>query len=211
MSGMLTRFRIEALHGFRTIDIPIRDNILILVRENGTGKSTVANLLYFFLTCQWNRMLEYEFKSISAVMDGEEILVTRHELTGAQELLHVDHGMIAPSIESHLLLTKLSQQLEQLFSDSARLLVMRLNINEKIRDNELDQMRLVSQKIKDSVTAQVLYLPTSRRIEQDLQSIFPELEVNSRPFRELFAKKSRRSSEGGGMSSWLNSAWRTWN
>jgi hypothetical protein len=58
-------------------------------------------------------------------------------------------------------------------------------------------MRLVSQKIKYSVTEQVLYLPTYRRIEQDLQSIFPELEVNSRRFRELFAKKSRRSSEGG--------------
>jgi hypothetical protein len=49
-------------------------------------------------------MLEYEFKSILAVMDGEEILVTRHELTAAQDLLHVDHGMIPPTIESHLLL-----------------------------------------------------------------------------------------------------------
>jgi recombinational DNA repair ATPase RecF len=47
MSGRLTQFRIEALHNTRTIDIQIEDNKLVLVGENGTGKSTVANFIYF--------------------------------------------------------------------------------------------------------------------------------------------------------------------
>lgn len=64
MPGTLSRFRIEQLHARRTIDVEIQDNKLVLVGENGTGKSTVANLIYFFLTRQWERMLKYEFKSM---------------------------------------------------------------------------------------------------------------------------------------------------
>lgn len=50
MPGQLTQFRIEGLHNIRTIDISITNNTLILVGENGTGKNTVANFIYFFLT-----------------------------------------------------------------------------------------------------------------------------------------------------------------
>jgi ABC-type polysaccharide/polyol phosphate transport system ATPase subunit len=54
MSASITQFRIQALHGLnRAIEIPIRDNRLVLVGENGTGKSTVANLIYYALTQQW--------------------------------------------------------------------------------------------------------------------------------------------------------------
>ena len=41
MSEAFTRFRIEALDNRYTYDVPIRDNKLILVGENGTGKSTM--------------------------------------------------------------------------------------------------------------------------------------------------------------------------
>lgn len=49
MTGSLDRFIIKNLHKSRTIDIKIKENKLILVGENGTGKSTVANFIYFFL------------------------------------------------------------------------------------------------------------------------------------------------------------------
>ena len=73
MSGLLTRFRIEGLHNLWTIDVAIEDNKLVLVGENGTGKTTIANLIYFFLTCQWHRLLSYSFKSILVTLDSEEI------------------------------------------------------------------------------------------------------------------------------------------
>ncbi len=80
MIGSLTRFRIEGLHNLYTFDIPIADNKLVLVGENGTGKSTVANFIYFFLTRQWDRMLEYQFRNVLAVIDDTEIQVSRDEI-----------------------------------------------------------------------------------------------------------------------------------
>ena len=67
MPTALTHFQIEGLHGRdRTIEIPIRDNRLVLVGENGTGKSTVANLLYYLLTQQWRRIMDYRFAAVYA-------------------------------------------------------------------------------------------------------------------------------------------------
>jgi predicted ATPase len=59
MTTALTRFQIDGLHGRkRSIDIPLSDNRLVLIGENGTGKSTVVNLFYHFLTQQWRRVSE---------------------------------------------------------------------------------------------------------------------------------------------------------
>jgi len=88
MAGSFTRFRIEGLHNTRTIDIPIVKNKLVLVGENGTGKSTIANLIYSFLTCQWSRMLNYEFKTILAVLDDEEIRITKDDISSLRISRH---------------------------------------------------------------------------------------------------------------------------
>ena len=42
MTGRLTRFKIIKLHGSQTFDVLVEDNRLIIVGENGTGKSTVS-------------------------------------------------------------------------------------------------------------------------------------------------------------------------
>ena len=49
MSVSISEFIIEELWGDQTLRIPIKDNQLVWVGENGTGKSKVANLIYFFL------------------------------------------------------------------------------------------------------------------------------------------------------------------
>src|SRR4051794_14670067 len=80
MSGQLTRFRIEGLHHSRTYDVPINDNRLIIVGENGTGKSTIANFIYSFLTAQWERIASYEFDAILATIDGVDLSISHKEI-----------------------------------------------------------------------------------------------------------------------------------
>src|SRR5882724_3276082 len=81
MPTALTQFQIEGLHGrTRIIDIPIRDNRLVLVGENGTGKSTVANLLYYVLTQQWRRVNEYRFSSIRVQSSEGSVQITHEDI-----------------------------------------------------------------------------------------------------------------------------------
>ena len=77
MPSKLSRFCIEGLHNKYTIDIPIDDNYLVLVGDNGLYKTTVVNFIFAFLTKQWDRILGYDFKSVSAVIDNEPFEFSR--------------------------------------------------------------------------------------------------------------------------------------
>ena len=73
MSFSVQRFRVVDLHGIKTIDFPIEDNRIVLVGENGTSKSTVANLLFYFLTRQWNRLTRFRFAAIEVTLSDAEL------------------------------------------------------------------------------------------------------------------------------------------
>lgn len=208
LAGQLSRFRIEALHGRRTIDVSIAGNRLVLVGENGTGKSTVANFIYFFLTCQWNRLLDYKFKSITAVIDSIEIKVTRDELTMALQDPSGRSRRVPASIVRRIETLLRSRSLDELLNDHAelsrqsRILGIPRSIMEdyllQLGNEDLSlfsyQLRETTQKVKGLMTAQVLFLPTYRRIEQDLASIFPGVDSEVRMVRERLTRRLEDSS-----------------
>jgi len=215
MPTALTQFQIEGLHGRnRMIDIPIRDNRLVLVGENGTGKSTVANLLYYVLTQQWRRVNEYRFSSIRVRSSDATVQITHEDIEAliAFQTGHIGHELrhkYPPSIIREV--SKLLAQ-ESLFVDpEEEMLVER--ISEMARTSRSMAKRLIFD-ISESQTAklkkqlaeeikrleswtfgQFLYLPTYRRIEQDLKSIFRGIEIEEkvRDFRERFRKRERTS------------------
>lgn len=80
MSIQLQRFQVENLFNKLTLDVPIIDNTLILVGENGTGKSTLINLIYFTLTSQWDRLADLPFHSCTITIDGEDYKIFRDNL-----------------------------------------------------------------------------------------------------------------------------------
>jgi len=63
--------RIKNLFGEKNYEIRFEQNRLILVAENGSGKTTIVNIIYFFISRQWTKLLKYEFELIEAVVSGE--------------------------------------------------------------------------------------------------------------------------------------------
>lgn len=204
MPGQLTRFRIEGLHNIRTIDIPIIDNKLVLVGENGTGKSTVANFIYFFLTTQWSRMLEHKFKSILAVIDSKKYEFNRDDIINLARRSDFIHGRFRLPIS-------IRREIEAIFEEYTpedvidhRRISRELGVPVHILRREIDRIAFESlvpeelkeniQSLRTSITDQVLYLPTYRRIEQDLETIFPELEKKLREPREYLPRRTRDTS-----------------
>ena len=53
---MIKKFKITGLFGFRNVDINFENNVKILIGENGFGKTTVLNSLYYLL----NKKYTYE-------------------------------------------------------------------------------------------------------------------------------------------------------
>src|SRR5229473_2170712 len=210
MLANLTEFKIEKLHGRRTIDIPFVDNRLVLVGENGAGKSTVANLIFYFLTRQWLRLKEYQFSSLQAVVSGQTVRITHEEvqlLVGRRRSLH-DVGVHFRYRRGRQILADLDLDLEELgpiesphFTRTVESLSEEMEMpQEFVRDFLREQQKAhkippklsqTLQNLRSLDFGQFLYLPTYRRIEQDLKSIFRGVEIEDkvREFRERIRKR----------------------
>lgn len=58
----LDKFVITKLNGYQNVEINIRDNRKILVAENGSGKTTILNILYCCLTNNTNKLKNFIFE-----------------------------------------------------------------------------------------------------------------------------------------------------
>ncbi|MGR3976415.1 AAA family ATPase [Acinetobacter sp. 1207_04] len=67
---ILERFSIHGLNGEYNVDLKVVDNKKIIVAENGSGKTTILNILYLFLTGN-EKIFNYDFYYIEIVVNGE--------------------------------------------------------------------------------------------------------------------------------------------
>ena len=225
MAIQLTRFRVERLHGFRTIDVQINDNKLVLVGENGTGKSTIANMIYYFLTQQWTRLATYSYQRIVVSFGGKEFVLSSFPRP-LQELLRVgiaDDKLFFQMLEdtserdfSRLLRNQVMRSRETSPADMRSYYEIERALAEldSLVDSSKQPLRRELAEIGGQLNriskeiggmSQVLYLPTYRRIEQDLESILPSLrsEMDPREYRIMQRRiddgaRSRRLSKNSG-------------
>jgi len=153
----ITEFAIQGLYGYRDITIPIRDNQVVLVGVNGLGKTTIINLLYFFLSRQWKRIFEYEFSEISLTIEGKQITLSQQDIKSA------------PFLDQSL-----SKKLPQMFIIEEMGVDYRNSCDTTLETSH--NLRQAEEYLTVHLESQILYLPTYRRIEKELETIFPELD-----------------------------------
>src|SRR5690606_13816939 len=73
----IKKFRVENLHQHNSYEILFEDNKLILVSGNGSGKTTLVNLFYYFLSRQWNKLLDYDFDRIILWIGIEKLIFNK--------------------------------------------------------------------------------------------------------------------------------------
>src|SRR5450631_3475308 len=63
-------FRIESLFGTSDVEIPFTKNFKILIGENGVGKTSILNALYFTLIGKFSKLNSLVFRKIIIEFDG---------------------------------------------------------------------------------------------------------------------------------------------
>lgn len=185
--SQISRFEITKLHGFKNIDLRFTNNTLILVGENGTGKTTVLHLLYYLLSGQWNAIAKYQFESLSLTIDQNKHTLRYSDIEKSfqridKRLLNklpisVRHRIISliEQTEGRLPVPELEVLCDQ-YHIPFHYLLNSIDLFDQPDKNQGHGLINTMNAIQSSLSAQLLYLPTYRRIEQELNLIFKGLD-----------------------------------
>lgn len=186
----LIAFTALGLPGHRDYRLRLDRPTSIIVGPNGTGKSTFLILLYLFLSKQWDRLSEYDF----------DTLILEHStgrVTLEKSALLTSDTLTAPNNASERLITRLREQkaLNLIYKPTLTKTEKAVFSNVTgLPSNQIDSFRNYMQRqfgfmgalqdiegqIIDLNLGPILYLPTYRRIEKDIKSIFPDIETRLR-------------------------------
>jgi len=177
----ITLFEVKNLHGYKSYRITIEENRIILVGENGSGKTTVLRLLYYLLAGEWEKLHQYNFDSLGLTIDTNEF-----QIMG--DTIHKSFREINPDVLAKLPLAVRRRVSESITDyggidvNELEMMCRRYGIDYRAVMEEISESRLGNRKtlksledtryrIRSLLPQTLLYLPTYRRIEQELSSI----------------------------------------
>lgn len=171
--GQLKEFVIYGLWEERNYQLKFEDEKLVIVGENGSGKTTVLRIFYDTLTGKWARLLRENFNKIKIKIDEDERVLTKEDL-GEASLYEVSTKLIDElpfSLRRQVELWDridfnvdglLEMVREMGSADEYQELIDRLE--SKVADMP-QKVRDISKWLKNNLPYKIIYYPTYRRVE----------------------------------------------
>lgn len=202
-------FTIKNLFGDRIVKIPFEDDVKILIGENGLGKTTALNILYYTLTNKFYKLKDFDFDSIElSFINKEKITIKKSDLLKFEDVdlevplpllnqlsrnlndndIEQISDLIQKDFPYHMVLDKLEQALA--YTDLPRryprkYIFQALKIICGFGDENGDLKKAKNLLNSELKNTEILYFPTFRRIEEDLINLGLENEKSSLNNRDV--------------------------
>jgi len=193
-SSVIKRYIIRGLFDYQTVDIPFESNVKIFIGENGLGKTTVLNSLYYLLTQDFAKLHKISFSSIEIHFAKKKILFSKEDLDR-----HIENSKVRPKssfyFHLHKKLAKIDlDELNKIITSKNDDRDKRFDVNNYLKKKDIhisaplnylyeNIERIIYEKrskvdfneiieiLTNEITSKILYFPTYRRIEEDLKNL----------------------------------------
>ena len=192
MDNQLVQFDIVGLHGIRDYSVKIADNKVIIVGENGSGKTTIFKIMYYAISCDWDSLRTFDFDHVTIHFSNRQnVSISLDLLKRIFEIDEIDRvpyyvesrqysrlrnfsGLINSLIEMKRATEgKKEDDIDKIYTGSP---IPYRFIKGAIEAPAVSELYSITKKIEENFDATILYLPTYRRIEEQLKNIFPSKE-----------------------------------
>lgn len=209
--SQIIEFRVNGLYGKSNVRVPLKDGAAILVGPNGIGKSTILNIVYYYVSRQWDRLIDLPFESVTVVFDDGQSTTTKSEIEGIQYVKERS-STLPPRYRSIIEKMQYQGEWEKFLrlknpADFSAKLGIHPDELRRVRNLFVHQFgnedlfssdaARVLKTLKKFVDHRVLYLSTYRRIEKDIDVVFPDFEgeMRARAEKGLVGKRGEHFIE----------------
>lgn len=186
---MIKEFWIIGLWGERNYHLSIDDGKLIMVGENGCGKSTVLRIMYYTLGKKWGQLVKEDFERIKIVIGDEEKEFTKEQLGSPEEYLIDADAEVFSRFPTVFKRRYLDDFKDKLMAEEVLSILEKIGYPEGMLDAEIEKLEKMTSMVPDSIkeisewmkkgfNQPILYMPTYRRIEKN-----PELQEGNIEYR----------------------------
>ena len=193
MTTKLKEFVIHKLWGEKDVALSFDNNKLILVGENGSGKTTILRIVYETLACRWSLLSVEDFLRIDLKFeDNSTICISKDKLSAAKELFVDQDSPLFREIPMPIRRTlteranisgrdiSYDQIIEVMEEYDYRDKDIYIQLKEKVESVETSTLSKYSKMIKEKIGCSIIYLPTYRRVEKRIRYV-NEKEYHRRP------------------------------
>lgn len=182
-------FSIKGLFGYKDVDLRFNNRILILIAENGYGKTTILNALNYTIQGCYKELLSIKFKSISITIEGTVFGFDYSQLLEYYEYLrhNRDNHSIIPYLKEHLdpaefdqlchfeslgksNISRVTNRILRGIPDDYLYGQLKTYLNRTSRFSVFESLKKTIQELDYTI----LFNPTYRRVEADLNATFRE-------------------------------------
>lgn len=194
----LKHFKIYGLFGRYDVDLPFDKEVNIYIGENGLGKTTILNCLYFVLNKNFTQLESIDFQKIEIAFssNNKPYFITKADLmsyngkhTGhfsryddeminmflddlnisSDVLFHLDEDTVNSLIQKISVMQGMPPHIAEKYL--YHYLRTHLNLEKQYIKGDSEHVRSLIKAINKNIREEVIYLPTYRRIENDFSNL----------------------------------------
>ncbi len=181
-SSQLKSFSINGLFGFKDVKIPFDKEAMIIIAENGCGKTTILNALYYSISYKFSRLSTIDFESVVIeFISGVNVEIKKTDLMATKNYISSELKPtrditidVNSAMDNSVMNVLVNSFMDNSAMNSAMNVLRNVDFSSLFRHEHEDERKKIETaiiRIKKNLNESILYFPTYRRIEEDLKKL----------------------------------------